>query len=1405
MEQVAVYQLPSPTDTPYRTPSSTRSRRSQGEDELSNGTTPPPLPQDNEQYNKRRSNDSFNPALDDSISPLDPRRFTPTLHASLVSEILSLRRELETRTSDIERLETSLHQAHQQNETLNTNLHNSSKERRDMKRQMQMLEGGTYTALKDLSKERDAAVAEVTEYKRRLEQAQKKAKNQEEVAERTQVLWDKDRESWQIEKRGLQTKAQIAEGRLKVVLSEIANVQHDDQPRSPVRRAESRTSMLESPTRRRGRRHSSTSVASDNHGRVSVLSYVQGTSNNLADELAFVDEDHLMEDSAENGRLSPDALPEENVRPNSSLSLKARKVLGLPIDLDGDLKDDIDPVKPVQEPRKTVNYVDSAIQFSPPVSPIAWHKSDKHDSRSDARTDSRIDSRTESRFSKHRSRPIDLPWSWSSRQSVTGPTPASPTESMDSRYAPWNNPGPIMVSSSCQTVETLSTPPLTPDKNGGNLETIPESTAEPVEMKHGSTQTEPVEFKAPKPPKSWQHAPTESNELQIPLINIVPPTSRPATPDGASVVLPPRTKNGGTQVDRDLLGSYTSTSMQTEEIRVDRRNIIPPSQMPPLPSALFKPPLSNRAVPPRGKRVPLPSTIGQPKMKVGLSRNGQPQDGPMSREFTSIPRSSGLQQGFGQTQEKGPENDAKEVETDFFDEDDIFTRPTAKFTIKYGKMVSNESELGDIGEGFASSAGEVMAFEHLRMSEDTGPPDMKKFFRQGANRTNAVMNTQRALPHKKSLKRVPSSRSNNMRRAALISAGSSAHHASNSQSTNASNESTNPPPFPVPLRYSSAKITKSMSEGGRSSRASSNSSPTKASRLRSKHVLRKSRSGPAISPHAQVRKSGSRSRSPPLDARVSIVPEMPTFDMPIPTHIERSSISEAFVPPVEASAPRPSVATGPRRANNHMKSNSDALALHQTSVVDSIAQTMVGEWMYKYVRRRKSFGVTDKSGDWDNKSVDEISATVTNHGVRHKRWVWLAPYERAVMWSSKQPTSGSALMGGKSGRKLTIKSVLDVKDDNPLPKGAVLGGPPFNRSILILTPERALKFTATSQERHFIWLTALSFLSHSPLSANDLNAVPQTQAGSLYSQQNSSQTEQSIRPTLAGSLRRRPIRDSIRIAKHHSSASHSSRPGGGLRSFTTDASAQLHTVPIPVPIPNRFDDAEERDYYDPTTDPALPPTIKRYHERKRSNTGPKAPPSSFRVFNQRDVVPALPLLPNGSQAGGSSIVTSATGSDRGLYTPSLGPSSRRGSEASGTGRPRGPMLDPFGGGMNGATTATMRMDAFIDERRYENGPLPQIINGSLHINGPPGGGISGPGPSQPRGRADPQWGTLRSGVLRKKEDLGYWVIEDRRESISTVDSLMQNEMILAEGASLHTMTSPRMSQESRMTDPFRGF
>ncbi|KIX01320.1 uncharacterized protein Z518_09045 [Rhinocladiella mackenziei CBS 650.93] len=1333
MDSEVNYSLPSPTDTPYRTPSSSQSLRSRRYEDMSPSSTPPPMPDD--RATKRRSNDSSqsNPALDENISPLDPRRFTPTLHASLVSEILSLRRDLENRTNDIEKLEISLHAAQTQNEVLNNNLLQANKETRSVKRQMQLLEGGTLSALNELAKERDEALNDLSDLRKRLEQSQKRAKSQEESAERTQVLWDKDREAWLAERRGLETKVHIAEGRLKVVLSEIANAQHHAPPVSPTERnCHSRNSLMESPSKgsiltRRGRRHSATSVNSETHGgRVSVLSFHNGASVNLADELAF---DELEEDMAnahdneEGGRISPDALPEEQIRPTSSLSIKARKVLGLPLDFEDIERNDspehdrasVIPSDGVLR-RPSIKYVDTAVQFSPPPSP--WPV-------------------MESQSKSSPFRPADIQVA-NVRQINVTPSPVSPIDSID---IPWEKKRPIMVSSACQTIEALPSPPLTPDKRDAVLATIPESALERIETATTGTQTEtpPIFF------DSYSHKHTESEEtvdLKVPLIAIIPPGSRPATPE-TSVVLPPRTKNAGTQVTTQSLGGYQSSSMQTEEIRVDTRAIVPPSEMPPPPppppppplSSHFRPPISSRAVPPpipRTRVSPATSMFASRRSMAGPSKQPPVNDnGPLTRDFASnMPRpvrSSSLFAGF----DDDSENRDDLLGDDTFQEDDIFSRPTAKFVLKSGKMVSQDPVLEDIGESVAASAGEAAALENLRLSEDSLPPEMKAILlqtrvspRKGSQRQNMGMK----------LKRVPSTRSNNMRRAALISSGTAAHQSSHSQSTTASFDSNNPPPFPVPLRYSSARIGKSLSEGGRSSPGSSNASPTKRPKHKSvKPTLRKARSGPAISPHSQARRA--RSRSPPLDPRVSIVPEMPSFQMPTAT-TPAPFLAEPYNNPREASAPRPSIATGPSRRGTHTKSNSDAVSMHQTSVVDSIAQTMVGEWMYKYVRRRKSFGVTEKA-DWDaNKSVEEISQSVTNNGVRHKRWVWLAPYERAVMWSSKQPTSGTALMG-KSGRKLTIKSVLDVKDDNPMPKGAISGAH-FNRSILILTPQRALKFTATSQERHYVWLTALSFLSHSPLSVNELTAIPPPPPPP---------PEPEIvpppLPTLAGSLRRRPIRDSIRVAKN------AVRTGTGQRSFTTDGSLPVQDSRPPT-----------RDYYDPTTDPALPPTVPR-HSRKRSNTAPRAPPSSFRSFSTRDVTPSLPEP--GSTYSQSVHSTAVYSSDRGLYTPSLGMqsivSSRRGSEASASGRPPIPAVL-----LDNSQMATMRMDAFIEGKASTSS-------------------------------SRPSFNMMRSGQSKKK-DLGYWGFDQGRDSISPVDSLLHSEMMAAS-------SSTRGSVESR--DPWRGF
>jgi hypothetical protein len=302
-----------------------------------------------------------------------------------------------------------------------------------------------------------------------------------------------------------------------------------------------------------------------------------------------------------------------------------------------------------------------------------------------------------------------------------------------------------------------------------------------------------------------------------------------------------------------------------------------------------------------------------------------------------------------------------------------------------------------------------------------------------------------------------------------------------------------------------------------------------------------------------------------------------------------------------------------------------------------------------------------------------------------------------------------------------------------MPKGA-LSGPNFNRSILILTPQRALKFTATSQDRHYVWLTALSFLSHSPLGVNELTAIPPPPPLPEH------EILPAQPPSLAGSLRRRPIRDSIRLTKGN-------RPTG-QRSFTTDGSMPVQDSRPPT-----------RGYYDPTQDPALPPTIPR-HSRKRSNTAPRAPPSSFRSFSTNAVVPSHPGP--GSNYSHSINSTAVYSSDRGLYTPSLGMqsvmSSRRGSEASAGGRPPiPPMLFENGG------VGTVRMDAFIEHEQA---------------------------PSSGR----PSFNFMRTGGQTKRKDIGYWGGEGR-DSISPVDSLLHSEMMAAS-------SSTRGSYES---NPWRGF
>jgi hypothetical protein len=267
---------------------------------------------------------------------------------------------------------------------------------------------------------------------------------------------------------------------------------------------------------------------------------------------------------------------------------------------------------------------------------------------------------------------------------------------------------------------------------------------------------------------------------------------------------------------------------------------------------------------------------------------------------------------------------------------------------------------------------------------------------------------------------------------------------------------------------------------------------------------------------------------------------------------------------------------------------------------------------------------------------------------------------------------------------VTIQSVLDVKDDNPSPKGTA---PLFNRSILILTPARALKFTAVSPERHYIWLTALSFLAHST------QAVPEIVAAPLPIPR---PTIPDFEITRQGArLRKNNIRDSIRVAKGKTTVAgrgptsvHSSQQGdASLReaeSFYTNNTEPVNEAADPPVVP-RFTDRGERIHQGP------PLT----HNRKRSNTGSRIPPPlSFRGFSGPIASSHAPTSSTAGMSvgttGSSDIYTQSqpSGSIAG-YTnmTTSGRSSIRTSDASG--RP-GAVVNNFFDAVG-----TMRMEAFI--------------------------------------------------------------------------------------------------------------
>jgi hypothetical protein len=116
-------------------------------------------------------------------------------------------------------------------------------------------------------------------------------------------------------------------------------------------------------------------------------------------------------------------------------------------------------------------------------------------------------------------------------------------------------------------------------------------------------------------------------------------------------------------------------------------------------------------------------------------------------------------------------------------------------------------------------------------------------------------------------------------------------------------------------------------------------------------------------------------------------------------------------------------------------------------MIQAITQTMIGEYLWKYTRKTGREGLSEN---------------------RHRRFFWIHPYTRTLYWSDRDPqTAGKTELKGKS---VAIESVQEVEDGNPLPPGL------HQKSLLIITPGRSIKFTATTGQRHETWYNALNYL-----------------------------------------------------------------------------------------------------------------------------------------------------------------------------------------------------------------------------------------------------------------------------------------------------------------------------------------
>lgn len=1062
--------LPSPADTPYGTPGFIRSKRSSratANSSREQSTSPPPLPPDGTEYNEK--------AKEGTYSALDPRRFTPTLHASLVSEILNLRRELDSKNSLVENLETSLSTTRTEGEILSEQLAQHAKEARKARHQVEQMEKGTYEALHVLAVERDTAKHNSDDLRAKLERFTKRARIQDEDAVRTQDIWDNEKESWENERRQLERRVHVTENRLRAIVDEMKVQQAaTEAPGSPIDHAgeestfkdsglghESDASSIKSMTAVKHRRNMSsfsyrTRIFRDSvstRGSTGTIEpHGRQNGHSLADELDIDEEDALDLDDFEYadeeftypGSKRRTVIHSRDTLTAEELDAKAKRVLGLTEDpgspsrcsmrpptkrelskhsLDSSAPSELSHPstkesatlalgrsEPDSHPVKRVEYKDNGYQPSPPSSPQQQH------------------------YWEPLTRSFQVPEICELRSESSGEPLGSDSVNALTPKRPFSVATTV-------TASPLS-PAETPVVDGVHWAEDGRATSPKPAYSTASTQTD-----SPEKEQIQSRQSSKRDSLQpptfVPSIAIHPPTSRPASP--RRYVLPPGTMNAAVQTS--LPWSGRDAAVQTEPIRVDQRlRKLPPRLQPMqlqtaalLPSPKFPERPSSRKAPPNGAGKAGIFTKFQPPPPLSSPRSPplqSPVDSSPDRTravkpkekrnlpLKALPLPKPTLAPAPSTEEKvntGPLNRSSQYGV---------TRPLPSSS---GLLdIDQDSEASDY-DFSASDAetgdpcGSVPAFSrapHGRFGLSEPPKAVPEDKEISPDRRPGTAESYGAAPAPSVSSSRPSSQRKHSKPPAKFNPYKDFHSRSQSSGSVVSSSHSGCsalPPYAIPTRSSSRSMPKLQSEGYNSPtpyrgnenvlrRGGNRSSRAHHTRQNS---LRKVQSA-AVIKHSPVRgkispqKYRRRRRSPDLTPVQSMA-----FDTPEPTQFPIPDLPTPLQQRPGANAVKGSLDTAMRPSAS---STTAGTSIKETSLVDAIAATMVGEWMWKYIRKRKSFGITGEATAFANDSMN-------THGTRHKRWVWLSPYERTIMWDTKQPTSGPALLG-KKGRKRKCKPRL---------------------------------------------------------------------------------------------------------------------------------------------------------------------------------------------------------------------------------------------------------------------------------------------------------------------------------------------------------------------------------------------